>query len=410
MSTRPRSIPALALLGAIAVAGVGYAAVPPDGVIHADSQSKRRRRGRTATAVRICLAAVGATVGLAGTAAADGPIGRPLTTTFGGARPTAGDRTVPTFTDSFTFDGVTYPYTMVGTNPHTSTATTTVPVQIVPLRIVFPDGTVLDGTPRIPGLIASPLFQPADFISGHTQYGDAIQRAQFWSTVSANGGGYHALLGQPTVLPTETLHVPKGSAVTGTANGVAYGLVDYQWFFGETMRLLGQMHVDPTTLPIFFSDGVYQYWGGDLDNCCVIGTHGTRSYDVGAGHGKGKQPIISAMWASWDHPEHFGSGGIHPGDRAIGGDVVALSHEVAEWFSDPFINNYVPYWSSPMAPWLGCVNWLEVGDAVTSEFTVNGYHLQDEVFKSWFAHDIPSEGINGQYTFRDTFTEPSTLC
>jgi hypothetical protein len=54
----------------------------------------------------------------AGSAAAK-PIGKRLTATFGTATPHAGDRTVATFTNSFTFNGVTYRYTMVGTDPHT---------------------------------------------------------------------------------------------------------------------------------------------------------------------------------------------------------------------------------------------------------------------------------------------------
>lgn len=57
------------------------------------------------------------------------------------------------------------------------------------------------------GVQASPVFQPASFSSGITQYGDAIQRAEFWGPVSTNGGGYHMLLGQPTVLPTQTITV-----------------------------------------------------------------------------------------------------------------------------------------------------------------------------------------------------------
>lgn len=60
---------------------------------------------------------------------------------------------------------------------------------------------------------------------------------------------------------------------------------------------------------------------------------------------------------------------------------------------------------------LPCSTALEVGDPLVSvAFTVNGYHLQDQAFKSWFAHDVPSEGINGQYTYLNTFTQPSTLC
>jgi hypothetical protein len=43
-------------------------------------------------------------------------------------------------------------------------------------------------------------------------------------------------------------------------------------------------------------------------------------------------------------------------------------------------------------------------------FDVNGYRLQDEAFLSWFAHDNPSIGIKGLYSYLGTFTSPSTLC
>jgi hypothetical protein len=43
-------------------------------------------------------------------------------------------------------------------------------------------------------------------------------------------------------------------------------------------------------------------------------------------------------------------------------------------------------------------------------FQMNGYQLQDEAFLSWFAHQTPSIGIKGQYTYLGTFGEPPPLC
>ncbi len=369
-----------------------------------------------AAAIRAVMVfgAVALVASMAPTASArerQGAIGRPTTSTFGGWRPTPGYQTVPTFTDSFRFDAVTYPYTMVGANPKTSNATTTVATQVIPLRFVFSDGTTLDGTPRLPAVVASPLFSPADFVSGRTQFSDAFRRAEFWPSVQFNGGDYHTLLGQPRLLPTVTLTVPKGRSKTGAANGVTYGLVDYQWFFGEIQRLLGQMRPDPTTLPVFLSDAVDLHWGSDyVNNCCVVGSHGTHSYGIGSAHGQGNQQVTTVIWASWEYAEHFGNGN-DLGGKPFGGDIAALSHEVAEWLDDPFVNNLTPNWSSALAPGYGCVDWLEVGDPLIAEdFEVDGYHLQDEAFLSWFAHDVPSAGINGQYSLFGTLTSPSTLC
>jgi hypothetical protein len=174
-------------------------------------------------------------------------------------------------------------------------------------------------------------------------------------------------------------------------------------------QLIGQLHIDPSTLPIFLSDATYLSFDHG-SGCCVTGFHGTFSAGGGPTNGKGNQKISTYVWASWDHPEHFGRDN-NLGGVTTGGDVDFLSHEISEWYGNPFIVNTTPSWFSPLAPWYGCSNQLEVGDPlIPAFFAVDGYHLQDEAFKSWFAHDIPSEGINGQYTFRDTFTEPSTLC
>ena len=342
---------------------------------------------------------------------ADAATGRRTTSALSGGAPPSGARTVPTFTDSFTFDGQRYPYRMVGTNPRTSSATTRVPTEIVPLRFVFADGKVFDGTPRVDDVLASPIFTPAGFDSGTTQFADAFRRAEFWSSVSANGGGYHVLL-KPTVLPTVTVEVPAGRGSTGVANGVPYGLVDGHWAYANVAEgLIHRLHIDPTTLAILYSDAVYYSPGGDTEHCCTVGMHGSTGdwgYQ-GPSNANGRPDINTFIITGWEHAEHFGDGGLaQPGTN---GGTEVLSHEVAEWLDDPFPLNHAPAWSSPIAPWYGCNSWLEAGDPlVSAERYVGGYNLQDEAFLSWFAHDVPSQGIGGRYTLVDTFTPPSTLC
>ena len=89
-----------------------------------------------------------------------------------------------------------------------------------------------------------------------------------------------------------------------------------------------------------------------------------------------------------------------------GADVHALSHEVSEWYADPFLENAVPAWSSPTAPAYGCVGALETGDPVVGhgfDATPVGssatYHPEDEALYSWFAREQPSRGFDGRYTF-----------
>ncbi len=92
-------------------------------------------------------------------------------------------------------------------------------------------------------------------------------------------------------------------------------------------------------------------------------------------------------------------------------DVNALSHEIAEWYNDPFVDNLTPPWISPIAPQYGCNNFLEVGDPLVGVvFVKHGYHLQDEAFFSWFAKQPVSWGIKHRYTYLGTFSMPSPTC
>src|SRR5215813_4408731 len=52
--------------------------------------------------------------------------------------------TVPYLSDSFSYQGLTYKYSMVGTDPKRGSATTTIPTVIIPMRFVFENGFVSD--------------------------------------------------------------------------------------------------------------------------------------------------------------------------------------------------------------------------------------------------------------------------
>ena len=112
------------------------------------------------------------------------------------------------WTSTFKSEGKTWTYSMVGTDPSKGSATTTVPVTIILLKMVFSNNKSFDGTSRVSATVASPLFKNAKFISGTTQYGDAIARAEFWNFVSKSSKNYHVLLGTPTVASTPISHAP----------------------------------------------------------------------------------------------------------------------------------------------------------------------------------------------------------
>ena len=62
------------------------------------------------------------------------------------------------WTSSFTSEGTKWKYSMVGTNPSLGSATTTVPVTIVPLLLKFSNGKSFDGTPQVSSTTSSPLI------------------------------------------------------------------------------------------------------------------------------------------------------------------------------------------------------------------------------------------------------------
>jgi hypothetical protein len=364
-------------------------------------------------AVKLTALAALTVAGMLATATA-ATAGAGWTTTYGSANPSIGARTIPYFADSFDFGGTAYPYTMVGTNPRTSTATTTVPTVVVPLRLVFADGHVSEVGTSVKSVLASPIFQNARFTSGRTQYGDAIQRAMFWKYDATTT--YHVLLGRPLVLATQTLNVPQGQGVylnagdligppsLGFHTAAPTGVVSISWFYAAFDQLLNSLKVDPATLPIVLGRNVVLTTKPVPYGQPVFGFHSAASSTAG----NGSQQVQTAIWSSFGDPYPVAE------VPSLGRNIFFLSHEVSEWLADPFTTNTVPAWQSPLpfaSGFYGCQSLLETGDPLVDVgFGVNGYQLQDEAFLSWFAHQVPSIGINGQYSYLGTFTEPSPLC
>ena len=358
-----------------------------------------------------CAAAARAGAGDGYSAAAFDATAVPEFEAEGGASPFRTTKTVPYWQGSFTDQttGATYPYTMVGGDP-AKAKSTTVPTSIVPFRLVFADGTVMDATGDVQKVLASPIFtayaHPLS-LNDTTQTGDAFLRAM-WNTV---GTGYHVLLGQPTVYAAQTVNVPanQGFAFVN-ARGVLVGMLDAAWFSNRVKNTLNDLHVSPTTLPLLVSHNAVLY-EGDPSVCCVLGYHSAAL----ASNGNGDQAVQTAVFAAYLTPRIF-SGFPNPG-RGVA-DIHGFSHEIAEWLTDPFVNNQVAPWS---APGYGCQNVLETGDPlVGSWFALPGntydaggdgsWHPQDEAYLSWFAHQSPSASLFGRYTYANTFASYATGC
>lgn len=334
--------------------------------------------------------------------------------------PSAPASGLPYFTARLNSFGSLLPITFLGTDPSVPRADSSpIPAVIVPLIVNFLDGSgVLDATAIVNNTIESPLFTPANFTVGGTnlgmtQYGDAVQRGEFWSF--ANPGGvspnYHLLLGTPTVLPAATINVPAGSGtliVTGL--GVPFGRVDARFWEPAIVNLLSAIGATPDQIPIFLATNLGLYVSAP-QNCCIIGYHNSTS-----GLAMAFQTWIYASWL----PQNLFSGGFE--------DVLPLSHEVSEWINDPFVGalsfQQVPgvNWVAPyQVPGQGgaCQVNFETGDSVEAlpngSFIITGsngfpYHLQDAVFVWYFLHTIPSPAVNGNYTLQGIFPGPSTVC
>lgn len=325
---------------------------------------------------------------------------------------------LPNWSDSFTYQGLTYKYTMVGTDPKLGSKTTIIPTVIIPLRFVFPDGQVfdagtdlIDGQTAVQGIINSPIFKNYNFVLGgksvgNTQYADAFQRANFWDSVSGKARDYHVLLGQPTVLPTQTIVVPDGlgSYDFDFSTGLPLPNVDRDFLSSQTVSILTAAHVNASQLPIMV-------WGS-VDAGRASGYHGAQAIN------NQLQTFIGVSYHS-----QATLNGVVP-------DTYPLSHEVIEWLDDPFTNNFTPGWNNAfISDNQRCDSYiardlLETADPieVLAEGVVplNGgqftYHVTEGMFIDFYTRARRSRSVNGQYSMFNIGAQygvssaPSTPC
>jgi hypothetical protein len=346
--------------------------------------------------------------GVAGTAKFGRPIG------FGPAQavPSAGsvNSELAFFSKGFFSFTRNIPMNIVGTDPGSGAATTTIPTVIVPLKITFTDSAnTLDGTNVVVTITNSPIFQIADYTVdgtdlGMTQYGDAVQRGQFWNLPGFSQAGYHVLLGPPTIAPTVNVTVPSGSGIALlNSRGALVGRVNAN-FLDPIITSLAASY-PANQLPIILTDNVFEY-NGTPSNCCVLGYHSSHSGPIAT--------ALTWIFAAYTEFNTFSGNAF--------ADSTALSHEVSEWLNDPFVGSFFPgvnFIPPAILPNQGgaCIMIFETGDPLAAPpvvftKTIGGttYNLQDEAFLWWYLHTTPSPGVNGFYSLLGTFTRPSTLC
>lgn len=332
--------------------------------------------------------------------------------------------------DSFGNLQFTWQYTMVGHSPLQSSdgsdddwtgKTTKIGAPLIAVNV---DLRNADGSPRfvngkrlfqdatkfVAPVLSSPIFSKTSYSSSDdpTQFADAVSRAEFFHKASDD---WHTLL-KPRVGTTRTMVLLRGTyqfALNADGSCCAFILVNENAFVGalfpstatDTSTVMGAAEnsgdIRTRDISSFLFNNVFLF-SGTPSNCCVIGFH---SYDVEPGDASNqwKERRYVMDYASWVSPGLFS-------DPTFS-DVVALSHEMAETFNDPFVNNGTPWYLAPNGL---CQNNLETGDAIeglpNAQFAIslNGtnWHVQNEALLQWFAGVSPSSAIHHAYSYPDT--------
>ncbi len=316
--------------------------------------------------------------------------------------------TVPFYSGSVQspLDGKTYKYSIVGSDPTTSNATTTISYVPIEVIVTFPDGTVLD--PSQPACndtvpVSNRLYKGPDFVKtpltsngvnvGKTQLIDAFQRAEFWSILK--GHRYHTVLkaaSAPIVANYTTL---DGTTKVGPICKDASHRVGSIPFteFDNLATSLALKYVKTNqvaivaTYNIYLSSASFTYAGY---HSAFVAAGGTQVYAV----------------ATYSDPLTIND---NPGIT----DISIATHELGELFNDPFGRNATPAWGH-IGQVTGCQGNFEVGDPLTGHdfmLQYNGfkYHPQELAFFSWF-YRTPSTGTDGKYSFEGAFTKTQGLC
>jgi hypothetical protein len=319
---------------------------------------------------------------------------------------------LPNFTGSFSYQGQSYSYTMVGRAP-AANQTTTIPTSYLPLSLYFDDyfdqngnAITIDATTLTNEITRSPLFENAEYATGTTQFVDAQMRAEFWPQVNRNARNFHVLLARPQVLTGVTVEVPPGSAVVyQLPDGTYFAEIDINFLLSQLYTLFQTEGLSVNTIPIFLTRNTV--FGDFVDqapvDCCIGGLH-TAFETHQVSNRVWVQTAVFATALDSDVAD-----GIFQ-DPAAMADVNALSHELGETLNDPFGTNVTPEYQVPGQDPGVCSDTLEVGDVIEglapdyTEVALHGftYHPQTLGLLQWFEGMQPSNAIDGAYSFPDT--------
>ncbi|HET9177446.1 MAG TPA: glycosyl hydrolase family 18 protein [Terriglobia bacterium] len=314
---------------------------------------------------------------------------------------------VPTFIRSFAAAGHEYHYTVVGKDPAQG-GTLTIPTVVVPVSLVFdaPAGKAgkkveISAADDVQKVAQSPIFQKYAFATGDTQYGDAVQRAQFYNEASAKD--WHTMLGQPRVTSSLRITIPpaNGYLLTSKKTGNLLAIVDLDFVQKELFNDLAKMQARPDELVIALTKNTEFYELNDATVCCTWGAHGAQS-DASS---KALQPFVLSTY-------------LDPGVVPDYDDIQPLTQQLAAWMNDPLHGqqeNTFPAWQKPVAKG-GCggqgigthyrfalpTDGVSESNATVVKTEAGEYHLENVALLPWYAQNAHPDSYQGAYSFPDT--------
>lgn len=320
-------------------------------------------------------------------------------------------RTVPTFTGSFVTDGKQYSYTIAGQNPE-SGGTTTIPTVVVPLSLSFDASggrsghtVIANAEDHVRDILRSPIFQPYAFATGNTQYGDAMQRAQFYKAAAKTG--WHTLLGKPHVAPRVQIEIPaaNGYVLHSKRTGKSLAVVDLDFVQKQLFHQLASIGAGPDKLLIALTSNVAFYSLSDATVCCSVGAHGAQLDPSGTS----AQAFVIGSYFDKDVIPRYA-------------DIQGVTQQIAEWMNDPlhgYRTNEFPGWLKPPAH-VGCggrgesssylmeqpTDYLRGANSTGVAARGKMYHLENMALLPWFAQTAADETFNGAYSFPDVRALP----
>jgi hypothetical protein len=310
--------------------------------------------------------------------------------------------TVKDFTETEQSGGRNFTIKQVGTFPGTNTQST-IPVKVIPVAFHFSDGVTIDPTATLPSCagggtalnrtLNSVIYKPVQTTSdGKRQWTEEFRRSEYFNFSKPGGTGQNnSVKLSPSVLPKITINVNGPSVAEACGRGGNVTINSLQNTIQTSVFASLWSKVKTTDFAMFLWGNIVMCQTASASTCGINGFHtaferngGTQTYGV---------------------TEFATDRRFHNTE-----DTSIASHEVAEWFDDPFGNNPTPTWGH-IGQVTGCQSNYEPGDPLTGTlFTVGPSHVQDLAEFSWFYRVEPSLGRGGLYSLFGTFRSPSVPC